>query len=287
MDFDPLIFSVAYNMTGNYETARDVVQDIMVKFLEHPIPETITDKRNYVIRTTINHCLNLKKRENRLQYAGLWLPEPVYTNSESADPHDQFEKRNLLCYELAFLVEQLPPTERAVFVLRKAFDFNHKEIAEAIDISVDNSRQLFRRAKEKVSSLKHVSISDPASLQMAENFITLIKEGNIQALIALFNDEISLLADSGGKAPAIAKPLFGKQSVAQFFLKLISNKAYHPVFSFTRVLSQPAIVIELNGEVICIQILSLKNDKISQIFAVLNPDKLASFKKSFRSLSHS
>lgn len=286
MNFDKLIFSVAYNMTGDYEATRDIVQDINLKFLENPIPETIADKRNYVIRTTINYCINLKKREKRLQYVGIWLPEPIVSDRESTIHQSKFEERNLLCYELAFLMEQLSPSERAVFVLREAFDFNHKEIAEAINISSENSRQLFSRAKEKVANLKHKSVSDTTLLEIAPQFISLISQGNTEALIALFNDHISVVGDGGGKASSIQKTLFGKEEVAQFFLKLIQNKKHSPVFSFTEILSQPAIVIQLDGEVICVQVLSIQENKISQIFAVLNPDKLASFKKSLNSLSH-
>ncbi|WP_262250336.1 sigma-70 family RNA polymerase sigma factor [Parapedobacter soli] len=287
MDFDKLIFSVAYNMTGDYETTKDVVQDINLKFLENPIPETIADKRNYIIRTTINHCLNLKKREQRLQYKGLWLPEPFVSIGDNTNPLSKFEAQNLLSYELAFLMEQLSPTERAVFVLREAFDFSHKEISEAINISADNSRQLFSRAKGKVADIKHESVANTASLEIAKNFVSLISQGNMEALIALFNDEISLLGDGGGKAPALAKPLFGKEQIAQFFLKLIHNTTLLPEFSLTEILSQPAVVIQLNGEIICVQVLSLNENKISQIFAVLNPDKLNAFKKSLKVLSHS
>ena len=284
---DKLIFSVAYNMTGDYETARDVVQDINLKFLEKPISDKISDRRNYVIRTTINHCLNLKKKEQRLQYIGTWLPEPIVVGEERALQQYNFEQSNLLCYELAFLVEQLSPTERAVFVLREAFDFQHKEIAEAINISVDNSRQLYKRAKEKVSNLKHKAVSDSASLEVAKQFVDHISKGNISGLIAVFNDDISIIGDGGGKAPAITKPLFGKEQVAQFFFKLMSNQNYSPVFSFTQILSQPAVIIHLNGEIVCVQVLSLHDNKISQIFAVLNPDKLIAFEnnsKKFRAL---
>lgn len=286
MDFDELIFSVAYNMTGDCETTKDVVQDINLKYLENPMPETITDKRNYVIRTTINHCLNLKKKNQRLQYKGLWLPEPFVSIGENTTLHSKFEAQNLLSYELAFLMEQLSPTERAVFVLKEAFDFSHKEIAEAINVSAENSRQLLSRAKGKVAELKHKSVSNTVSLEIAKNFVLLISQGNTEALIALFNDEISLLGDGGGKAPAIAKPLFGKEQIAQFFLKLVHNPNLSPIFSFTDILSQPAVVIQLNGEIVCVQVLSLCENKISQIFSILNPDKLNYFKKSFNTLSH-
>lgn len=282
MSFDKLIFSIAYDMTGDYETSRDVVQDINLKFLESPIAEIVADKRNYVIRTTINHCLNLKKRAQRLAYTGSWLPEPVVSNREQTIHHSKFEEHNSLCYELIFLLEQLSLTERAVFVLREAFDFDHKEIAEAINISPANSRQLFKRAKEKVANLKHNSISDATSIAVAKKFVSLISNGEIEELIAIFNDNISIIGDGGGKAPAIAKPIFGKQPVAQFMIKLFSNKNYSPTFSFTEILSQPAIVIYINGEIICVQVLSLQENKISQVFAVINPDKLTHFDNDFK-----
>lgn len=282
MSFDKLIFSIAYDMTGDYETSRDVVQDINLKFLESPIAEIVADKRNYIIRTTINHCLNLKKRAQRLAYTGSWLPEPVVSNREQSTHHSKFEEHNSLCYELIFLLEQLSLTERAVFVLREAFDFDHKEIAEAINISPANSRQLFKRAKEKVANLKHNSISDATSIAVAKKFVSLISNGEIEELIAIFNDNISIIGDGGGKAPAIAKPIFGKQSVAQFMIKLFSNKNYSPTFSFTEILSQPAIVIYINGEIICVQVLSLQENKISQVFAVINPDKLTHFDNDFK-----
>jgi RNA polymerase sigma-70 factor, ECF subfamily len=286
MNFDKLIFSVAYNMTGDYERTRDVVQDINLKFLETPIAETVTDKKNYVIRATINYCISLKKKEQRLQYIGTWLPEPIVSDREKRIDATRFEETNLLSYEMAFLMEQLSPTERAVFVLREAFDFGHKEIAEAINISTDNSRQLLKRAKEKVANLKHKSVVEPAALKIAKEFISLISQGNITGLIKLFNDDISVIGDGGGKAPAITKPIFGKEQVAQFFLKLISNKKYSPVFSYTEVLSQPAIVIHNDGELVCVQVLSISEDKISLVFSIVNPDKFLAFKNNSNSLSH-
>jgi RNA polymerase sigma-70 factor (ECF subfamily) len=278
MNFDKLIFSVAYNMTGDFERTRDVVQDINLKFLEAPIAETVNDKRNYIIRTTINHCINLKKKEQRLQYIGTWLPEPIVSDREKTIDATKFEETNLLCYELAFLMEQLSPTERAVFVLREAFDFEHKEIAEAINISTDNSRQLLKRAKEKVANLKHKSVAEPAALEIAKEFISHISQGNITELIKLFNDDISIIGDGGGKAPAITKPIFGKEQVAQFFFKLIKNKNYSPVFSYGKILSQPAVFVHSNKELVCVQVLSISEHKISQVFSILNPDKFLAFK---------
>lgn len=285
MNYNKLIFSVAYNMTGDYETTKDVVQDINLKFLESPISNKVTDTRNYVIRTTINHCLNLKKKEKRLQYLGIWLPEPIADDGEQAIDQYNFERSNLLSYELAYLMELLSPTERAVFVLREAFDFEHKEIAESLNISADNTRQLYKRAKEKVANIKHQTLTNSASIEIAKQFVNHIRLGNIEELIALFNDDISIIGDGGGKAPSIPKPIFGKEAVANFLTKLFTNTKYSLTISFTEILSHPAINIYVDDQIICIQLLSLKENKISQVFSVLNPDKFTTFKNNDNSLS--
>jgi RNA polymerase sigma-70 factor (ECF subfamily) len=278
-DFDKLIFSFAYNMTGDYDASRDVVQDIKLKFLETPIPDNIADTKNYIIRATINHCINNLRREKKIRYVGTWLPEPFTDAVEKMTEQSKFERNNLLCYELAFLMEQLSPTERAVFVLREAFDFDHKDIANALSISIDNSRQLLKRAKEKVSDRKHKTISNDQSLEIAKQFVKYISEGKLQDLINLFNDDISIIGDGGGKAPSITQTLFGKENVAQFLIKILANRHFTATFQFTNVLSQPAIAVYNNGQCVFVQILSLNLNKISQVFAVLNPDKLKAFEK--------
>lgn len=286
MDLDKLIFSIAYNMTGEYETARDVVQDVNMKFLENPISDTITDQRNYVIRTTINHCLNLKKKEQRLQYVGTWLPEPVATDRERTIHHSEFEERNLLCYELAFLMELLSPTERAVFVLRTAYDFSHKEIADAIDISPDNARQLLKRAKEKIKSPKHTITPKAISIDMAKKIVAHISQGSTNQLISLFNDDICVIGDGGGKAPAARKPIFGKEFIAHSYLKLFDDKEISPIISYAEILSQPAMVVHIDDKIVSVQIFSVSESKVSKIFSITNPDKIAHLKKTSL-LSHS
>lgn len=47
-------------------------------------------------------------------------------------------------------MEQLSPTERAVFILRDAFGYSHRDVAELVGVSEKNSRQLHRRARQQV-----------------------------------------------------------------------------------------------------------------------------------------
>lgn len=274
MKFNRLIFSVAYNLLGEKEKAEDVVQDIHLKFLQKPIPQSVSDVRNYVIKTTVNHCINIKNKEDRFSYVGKWLPEPFIAKAATYELND-FEASDLLSYELAYLVEQLNPKERAVFVLREAFDFDHSDIADVLDITAENSRQIYKRTKEKIK--KPRTDFDNKSLSIAKRFVSLIKQGKVDDLITIFNDDIVIYGDGGGKAPAISKSICGSRDVAKFLIKLIESNKQPVSYEYVEILNHPAVVISLNGEVICCQVLALNDSKITNIYSVLNPEKLKGF----------
>ena len=126
-----LLITYAYNILGSYEDAKDIVQDAYLKALDTAF-DTIENKKAYLIRTVINLSINRKKRQQKLvnQYPGEWLPEPVAT--ERADT--AIIRKEILSYSLMVLLEKLNTKQRAVFILKEAFDYDHKEIASVLDI---------------------------------------------------------------------------------------------------------------------------------------------------------
>ncbi|WP_315817463.1 sigma-70 family RNA polymerase sigma factor [Paraflavitalea speifideaquila] len=146
-EYRPLLTTYAYNILGTLDEAKDVVQDAFLKFMDVERGK-IADKRNYLIRTVINLSINAKKRQRKLvaEYPGPWLPEPVAT--ENAD--GGLLQKEVLSYSLMVLMEKLNVRQRAVFILKEAFDYEHEEIAAALEISVDNSRKLLSRAREQL-----------------------------------------------------------------------------------------------------------------------------------------
>src|SRR5690349_10733642 len=132
---DPLqqqLTHYAYNITGSYEDARDVVQDVFLEVMNRP-EEKIENKKAYLTRSVINRAINWKNRQKKFvsEYPGTWLPEPVAT--EKADTN--LEQKDILSYSLMVLLEKLNAQQRAVFILKEAFDYNHEEIASLLDIT--------------------------------------------------------------------------------------------------------------------------------------------------------
>lgn len=263
-----MIFNLAYNMLGSYAQAEDILQDMQLKFLEKQFPAQAP--KSYYARATVNHCLNILKKAERTSYPGPWLPEPFIA------PPDGVETKDLLHYELASLMEDLSPQERAVFVLREAMDLSHKEIAEALEISADNARQLFSRSKKKINPSSQSRTHTAVALEKAQQLLDLITKGDPEALISLFSEDMRLIADGGGKVTTARKPVIGDAKVAKFLVNIARFAPNDLEIRPMEILSQTAIGFFQNGQCLTIWIISLdeESQRIRRIFVVGNPDKL-------------
>ena len=273
---EKLIRSIAYKMTGSYSSSEDIYQDIQLKILANKT--VIKDEKNYIIRMTVNHCLNLLEKESKTTYPGIWLPEPI-----PDDLNDQFiseyETSDYLTYELMRLLHNVSPSERAVFILKEAFDLSHQEIADALDIQVENSRQLLKRAKEHIRETKHNKGDFSAQLILAQQYVQLIHEGDVDRLITLLNEDIVAMGDGGGKSFAAKIPIVGNKKVALFLRNIAANAPMELAVEFGQILGQLAIFIYNQNQCITVQILSIEDGKITQICSQTNPDKLTLFHK--------
>ncbi|GGS67730.1 sigma-70 family RNA polymerase sigma factor [Streptomyces violaceus] len=147
----PRLFSLAYRLLGSAEEAEDAVQDAYLRYsgadragIEHPAA--------WLAKVVTNLCLNrlTSARARRERYVGTWLPEPVVTGNGALGPLESAEQRDAVSMAMLVLLERLTPTERAVYVLREAFGYGHREIAGVLDLSEANCRQVYRRAVRRV-----------------------------------------------------------------------------------------------------------------------------------------
>jgi RNA polymerase sigma factor (sigma-70 family) len=208
-----LLTSYAYNILGSYEEAKDVVQDVLLERLKRN-GDTIENEKAYFTRSAINRAINVKNRQKKMlsDYPGNWLPEPVAT--ERAD-HDLHQK-DILSYSLMVLLEKLDARQRAVFILKEAFDYDHEEIGRVLNISVENSRKILSRAKKELKTASgNIITKTPADY--LDKYIDIIRSGDTKRLEQLLNDDIILVSDGGGKAAAAQHPLVGKETTLLFF----------------------------------------------------------------------
>lgn len=271
----PLLITYAYNILGSYEDAKDIVQDAYLRFMQIG-NEQLENKRSYLVRIVINLSINLKNRQKKLVagYPGEWLPEPVAT--EKADT--LLNSKDVLSYSLMVLLEKLNAKQRAVFILKEAFDYEHEEIAEVLEINVENSRKLLSRAKNLLQTDKPVS-ANKIPIDYFNKYLQIIQEGDTLQLEQLLQEDVLMVSDGGGKAAAAINPIVGRKDVVAM-LQALAKKYYFDALAEKRWINhQPALFYYKECVLVTCMVFSFENDGLANLYVVRNPDKLRSLQK--------
>jgi RNA polymerase sigma factor (sigma-70 family) len=273
--FQQQLTHYAYNITGSYEDARDVVQDVYLEVMNRP-EEKIQDKKAYLTRSVINRAINWKNRQKKFvsEYPGPWLPEPVAT--EKADA--VLDQKDILSYSLMVLLEKLNAQQRAVFILKEAFEYNHEEIASLLDISEENSRKILSRAKKELA-IEKLKNAPKVSADYLNKYMEAIQSRDMKRLEQLLSDEVTLVSDGGGKAAAATKPLFGKEHVMAFVSGIFQKFYQHVRIDQGWVNHQPALFYYEGDSLVTCQVFVVENGVIENIYFVRNPFKLKALQK--------
>ncbi len=276
----PRLFSIAYRMLGSASEAEDVLQDAWVRFSGAEAND-LRSPQAFAATIVARLCLDRLKsaRARREEYVGPWLPEPVLTADEQS-PDLLAERSESVTLAFLVLLETLSPEERAVFLLKEVFDYEHADIAAMLGTTAANSRQLFHRAKSKIRVSDARDFALPQRRAVAERFVEAFRAGDATGLAQLLAAGVTLVADGGGKAPAARRPLEGRAEVIRLLVGVVRSAvatglASRATLHVTEVNAEPALVIRVDGRLDGVYVLSVEDDSITGIRVVRNPDKLA------------
>ncbi|WP_282691918.1 RNA polymerase sigma-70 factor [Streptomyces sp. CC208A] len=279
----PRLEAIAYRMLGSSSEAEDAVQET---FLRWQAADTgrIEVPEAWLTKVLTHLCLNqlTSARARRETYVGQWLPEPLLTGDPMLGPADTAEQRESVSYAVLVLLERLSPNERAVYVLREAFDYPHREIAEILDISEAASQQTYHRAKKHVADGRaRTEIDEAEARRIVEEFLAAATSGRTEPLVRLLTQDAAAIGDGGGKVPARARAFEGARAVATFLRGLFrpsdAKRALvggSPDFYASTANGEPALVAVVDGRVIGITCLEVTPDGIVAVRSQVNPDKL-------------
>jgi len=271
----PLLFSIAYRMLGSASEAEDVVQDVWLRARQDEHSD-VRSARAYL--TTIVTRLSIDRLRSadrtRLQYPGRWLPEPL------AEPNQEsVELASSLTTAFLVLLEQLTPTERAVFLLREVFELDFDEIARSIGKSQANTRQILTRARSRLRDARpRFTASRRESEEIVRQFRHACATGNVEELMAVLHADATLVSDGGGKAIAATRPVLGADRIAKFMLgyagKLHWSESH---FELVTVNGTPGLLLRhpIAGD--GTYSFDIVGGRIRAIYVMRNPDKLRRF----------
>jgi RNA polymerase sigma-70 factor (ECF subfamily) len=277
----PSLFAVAYRMLGSATDAEDVLQDAWLRFAGAR-PADLRSVKAYLTTIVTRLCLDRLKsaRATREEYVGPWLPEPVVT-SDRPGPEGSLAQAESVTLAFMVLLETLSPEERAVFLLREVFDYEYDEIAQMLETSSANCRQLFHRAKGRIAERKpRFRGAMDEKRPLVERFVRAFSEGSEAGLRNVLAEDIGFWSDGGGKVLAARRPIFGRDQVVSLLLGFrrtapaIGVPLESVALDIVEVNGEPAVLLRVAGRLDGVYVMAVEDGAITAIRVVRNPDKL-------------
>jgi RNA polymerase sigma factor (sigma-70 family) len=271
----PRLFSLAYQMLGEAAEAEDVVQDA---YLRWERSHTVAVPEAWLTTVVANMCLSrlTSARARRERYVGSWLPEPVLS-ATGPGPLETVVQRDSLSFGMLLLLERLTPPQRLVFVLREAFDYSHREIAEILHVDEVHARQLYHRAQVQVGDRRKRFTPRPEQgRKMVERFLAAAVNGDVSGLERLLADDVVAWFDGGGRVGTARRPVTGRNRVARYLIAWVGDPAAASMnITIGAVNGEPAILASQAGTLVCVIFPELVDGHIVTVCTIANPDKLA------------
>lgn len=271
----PQLFGIAYRMLGGVAEAEDVVQDAWLRW-QGTDRDQVRNPAAFLTTVTTRLAINAatSARARRETYVGPWLPEPVDT---SDDPALGAERAEALELATLLLLERLTPVERAVYVLREAFGYPYRRIADILDLTEANARQLARRARDRLGARGAVPVDPGEHRRLLDELVAAAHEGDLARFERYLADDVVARPDGGGRVHASKVDLVGLARVS-LFLDNVWRKYWHA--GRVRVVEAnglPALVVDRDGAPSALLALDVVDGRVAHLYVQVNPDKLGGY----------
>jgi len=311
--YRPLMFSIAYRMTGSVSDAEDIVQEAFLRATRatREARNTADNPKAYLAtittRLAIDHLRSARVR--RESYVGTWLPEPLLSDADGAGvggsgkgtgigigrgtgtdgdqvllrdqapgPAELAETSDSLSMAFLVLLESLSPPERAVFLLREVFGYAYPEIAEITGKTEAACRQIFARARRHIDEGRpRFKTTRAEGEELTSLFLAAARGGDMSSLIQKLAPDVLFYGDSGGLGEiTFAEPVAGRDRVAEVVrVQLARTLRLGAELGSAWVNGQPGLVArDADGGLIAVIALDVLDGQVQAIRTVANPDKL-------------
>ena len=277
--YRPLMFSIAYRMTGSVSDAEDIVQEAFLRATRNNDP---ADNRKAYLATittrlAIDHLRSARVR--RESYVGTWLPEPLVGDADHAPgPAELAETSDSLSMAFLVLLESLSPPERAVFLLREVFGYEYTEIAEVTGKTEAACRQIFARARRRIEEGRpRFETSRAKGEELTSLFLAAARGGDMSSLFERLAPDVLFYGDSGGLGEVtFITPVAGRDRVAEVVrVQLTRTIQLGANLRAAWVNGQPGLVAsDSDGGLIAVIALDVLDGQVQAIRTVANPEKL-------------
>ncbi|MEU1503097.1 RNA polymerase sigma-70 factor [Streptomyces sp. NPDC005732] len=268
----PQLFGIAYRVLGSATEAEDIVQETWLRW-QRTDRTGIHEPAAFLATITARLAINLAQsaRVRRETYIGPWLPEPVDT---SVDPQLGAERAEALDMAVLFLLEKLNPVERAAYVLREAFAYPYGQIADILETSETNTRQLVSRARKHLAAERREPVTPAAHRRLLEVFLVAAKTGSLSALEDVLSADVVSYSDGGGIRGASRIPVVGRPHVSKYLVAFAPRFWPPTEVRWVEANGDPAVLVSVDGNPVALLSADISERGIERLMWVMNPAKL-------------
>lgn len=271
----PQLFGIAYRVLGSSAEAEDVLQEAWLRW-QNTDRGGVHEPTAFLTTITTRLAINVAQsaRVRREAYVGPWLPEPVDT---SQDPQMGAERAEALEMAVLLLLEKLNPLERGAYVLREAFDYPYKQVAEILETSEANTRQLVSRARKHLAAERKEPVSPAEHKRLLEVFLAAAQRGDMAVLENVLAADVVSYADGGGIRGASRIPVVGIDHVSKYLAAFAPRFWPQSRTRWVEANGRPAVLVSVDGDPMALLSIDVSADGIDRIMWVMNPAKLSPY----------
>ncbi|MFD9007259.1 RNA polymerase sigma-70 factor [Streptomyces sp. NPDC059582] len=268
----PQLFGIAYRVLGSSVEAEDILQEAWLRW-QQTDRTTILEPTAFLATVTTRLAINFAQsaRVRRESYVGPWLPEPIDT---SADPYVGAERAEALELAVLLLLEKLNPVERAAYVLRQAFDYPYAQLADIVETTEANARQLVSRARRHLAAERRERVSPAQHRRLLEVFLTAAQTGDLEALEDVLAADVISYADGGGVRGASKIPVIGRSHVSKYVAAFAPRFWPPAAIRWVEANGRPAVLVSVDGDAVALLSVDASSEGVDRIMWVINPAKL-------------
>ncbi|MET9090389.1 RNA polymerase sigma-70 factor [Streptomyces sp. NPDC004237] len=271
----PRLFGIAYRVIGSAVEAEDIVQETWVRW-QGTDRAVVQEPAAFLTTVTTRLAINFVQsaRVRRESYVGPWLPEPVDT---SPDPQLGAERAEALDMAVLFLLEKLNPVERAAYVLREAFDYTYRRIADIVETSEANARQLVSRARKRLAAERKEPVGSAEHRRFLEVFLAAAQNGDLSVLEEVLTEDVVSYSDGGGVRGASRIPVVGLPHVSKYLVAFAPRFWPPTEVRWVEANGRPAVLVSASGAAVALLTADVSERGIERLMWVMNPAKLAPY----------
>jgi len=284
----PRLFGIAYRMLGSVADAEELTQDAWVRWQEATRPDRIGgatgvgDVEAFLVTVTTRLAIDRLRRaaRRREHYVGPWLAEPVIeplrNPSTRHDPAERAELADSLSFAFFVMLDELTPTERAVFLLREAFGYPHEDIAALLGLSPAGARQHLSRARRKLEGRTHFALDpDEVAIDVTSRFLAAVAVGDVDAALALVAPDVIHVSDGGPQHHAARRTVVGPDRTVRLLVNIAKRMPDGAELQPASINGLPGVVIRVGGVTTTALAFEVSGGLVRSSWGVINPDKLA------------